>query len=483
MTQGRYKTLISGTLVQQSAFSTGGNNPNNLVDSPLSLDGLGRPIIRGTSLAGALIAQAKQLGEIGEQISQGLPNAQKSKDASTDLRLRESVWRFHHAHLSNNQSLDHEYRSGVAISNATGAAKEGAKFSVETLPAGTRWDLLLEIDEYLDDSENALATALLSLEEWCLGHCWLGRDVARGLGWMKLENMQVYRLSPEHAAIWPNSTKDTHTIIQQDLAHTLLTDFDSLYKHLLPQRKTQQLIGTGRITINPRVDDEETPWGLEMLAVGAEDSAWSPQSLSDEQLIMPEVFDPTTRDSLIDEKITHQDNLLAWTNVATTQEGELLEGPQPYIPGSSIRGVLRHALEDFSKLASEPSGASNILTQLFGSMEHSAELLISDAYLSKPDYQAVILEMHAEDEFTGSTFATSKFDRTALVQGSFEFKLALQTSHPTALQHYRRLFQQLNQLGNQHFLPIGASQWRGIGWVHWQFELEQDNNLTGGDHD
>ena len=35
----------------------------------------------------------------------------------------------------------------------------------------------------------------LALQDWTRGRCWLGRGVARGLGWMTLDDCQVVSLS------------------------------------------------------------------------------------------------------------------------------------------------------------------------------------------------------------------------------------------------------------------------------------------------
>ena len=56
-----YRTIFVGTLVQDSALSTGGTDTLSGVDDPLCRDGEGRFTLRGTTLAGALIATARTL--------------------------------------------------------------------------------------------------------------------------------------------------------------------------------------------------------------------------------------------------------------------------------------------------------------------------------------------------------------------------------------------------------------------------------------
>ena len=55
------------------------------------------------------------------------------------------------------------------------------------------------------EGESLAAAALL---EWTRGRCWIGRDVARGLGWMRLVGLQAFRLDAADARVWPNSGKE-----------------------------------------------------------------------------------------------------------------------------------------------------------------------------------------------------------------------------------------------------------------------------------
>jgi len=468
-----YKTIIKGNLKQLSAFNTGGNLPHTLVDNPLCLDGLGRPTIRGTGLAGALIAHARTLyKDLPTQISAGSPSHQQEQDNNQKLRLRESVWRFHHSHPKTKEQAEaREYRSGVAISGKTGAAIEGAKFNLETLPVGTSWEFILEIDEYLDNSGKALPIALNTLAEWVDGYCWLGRDVARGLGWMKLEEMNVYRLSSSDSRYWPNSQKIPSEILNDNLNEKMLDNaaIDAI-KACCEPSKPLRYLGKATISINNHQEDE-APWGIEMLSVGGEDAAWTVQDLNKDNLNLPVDQDA--------EKAINSltpDKQLSWSDISCTENDSQIIGPQPIIPGSSIRGAMRHILEWSCEHldAEDKEKELNNLTQLFGSLDNSAELLISDARICDKNYQLALIEMHAEDEFTGSTFASSKFNRMALLKGQFEFQFMFQCNNEDDYISRQNIFKRLNKLGYKNHIPIGSGQWRGMGWVNWHFELGED---------
>ena len=55
-----------------------------------------------------------------------------------------------------------------------------------------------------EDRRRARAIAATALLEWTRGRCWLGRDPARGLGWMRLENLEVRVLKRKHARMLDN---------------------------------------------------------------------------------------------------------------------------------------------------------------------------------------------------------------------------------------------------------------------------------------
>ena len=202
-----YKLLIRGELVQQTAFSNGGNDAQSSLDMPLARDGQGRFTLRGSSLAGAFIATARELfDDLPEEISEGTPTEQLTKQAGKKVeelpRMKESVWIFHHAHPL--ETRNPEIRDQVAISQKTGAARHTAKFDLEVLPAGTRWGFLLEVDRYRAASGRAATIAWHVAQAW-RQRCWLGREVARGLGWMKLENLRCIELDASQVHLWPDA--------------------------------------------------------------------------------------------------------------------------------------------------------------------------------------------------------------------------------------------------------------------------------------
>lgn len=502
-----YKTLIEGTLVQTTALSVGGNDPHAMADAPLARDGRDRLILRGTGLAGAFISTARAIidGDLPARVTAGTPGEQAagraklSKDESID-RLFESVWRFYPSHPEDPR-VEPEIRTGVGIRQDTAAAAEGIKFDTETIPAGTRWPFLLEIDEYRDTSAGlALPIALRTLREWERHRCFLGRDLARGLGWCSLEDVRVYRLKPEDADIWPDAWKEPLKAIahiRDNRGERLLADRGrSLEKNDRIKRKTRH-IRSGTCTIQvgldiPRGDDgDHAPWGLDALSLGGGDAMLGMQDAA-----LAGALDRLPKDK--DDNPPEPDLVLAWTR----PQGKPTAAPRPFLPGSGLRGPLRHTLAWWERRngsrepivdPNTPAGQRQTLVKdrpdsavdrLFGTARHSAALLLSDALLDGPDPTREaglwFIEQHAEDEFTASTCGSQKFNRLALIKGRFRFHYFIETLDHNDLKTFDALLETLQRLGEQQQIPIGGGQWRGHGWIRWHWQPDEPNDAKGG---
>jgi hypothetical protein len=169
-----YRTLFIGTLIQTTALSVGGRDlPGSITDAPLCRDGRNRFTLRGQTLAGALIATARRLGPVPEYISGEIAGFSNPPPPP-------SRWRSFASHPTG--EAQSEIRQHVRIDPRTGAAEDNGLFNLETLPAGIEWPFLLEVDSQGDEGANAEAIAWHALQEWQAGRCYLGREVARGLG-------------------------------------------------------------------------------------------------------------------------------------------------------------------------------------------------------------------------------------------------------------------------------------------------------------
>lgn len=450
-----YRTLFVGTLVQESFLSVGGrDDPNSSLDSPFCLDGLDRPTLRGSGLAGALVATLRRILR---------PRPVPATISGSADGRHSSVWRCFNSHpLAQPPSV---VRQHVAIDPRTGAAATGMLFDVETLPPGTGWPFLLEVDTSRDPEAADRARQVLG--HWAAGRCLLGREVARGLGWLHLLDCREYVLTTEHLDQWP-SARDAN-----DYPIYLAARFSSLSRPV--EAMTETLPGWCEISGTLRAGDYrptwhgdgEAAWGLDSLSIGGHASdelvaTWSDRFLAPNGMANPGadgVFDPD------------------FTVVTFARQGDGDTSERlPYIPGSSLRGPLRHALARLLRARKQVDEATwpPCVRALFGTTGESAKLLIRDAF---PDLNEELrlawLQHHAEDEFTASTYGRSKFDRVAVMQGCFRWRMVLED----ASQEEQQALRELLTLAENRQIGIGGGQWRGHGWLHWQidrFDSEED---------
>ncbi|MFN3884835.1 MAG: RAMP superfamily CRISPR-associated protein, partial [Rhodocyclaceae bacterium] len=176
-----YRTLVFARIVQESALSIGGNHPHGLVDSPLARDGQGRPVIRGSTLAGCFIATARALaGRLPRAITSRGIQSQRAEQGG----FIPSAWRFAHAHPLEAKAPTTFFQH-VSIDARTLAAKDDHLFNLEALPPGISWNFELEIvptagAEFADLEALAAAT----LARWQQpGGARLGRGSRHGYGW------------------------------------------------------------------------------------------------------------------------------------------------------------------------------------------------------------------------------------------------------------------------------------------------------------
>jgi CRISPR/Cas system CSM-associated protein Csm3 (group 7 of RAMP superfamily) len=216
-------------------------------------------------------------------------------------------------------------------------------------------------------------------------------------------------------------------------------------------------------------------------------------------------------------------------NINAAQGCDTPEGPpvwQPFVPGSGIRGPLRHQLshrrraegervtdpvsgsdyrpatleegavgashgDDVAKASSRSKPTRYSITELFGAMPakgsepetSSARLLVRDAFLdnqSAADWRYAILQLHAEDEFTAGVFGNSKFDRLALLHGVFNFEMVIEArpgEEDCALAAAQEIRAEMERFAS-HGIALGGAQWRGHGWIEWT-ELRVEQGRAG----
>ncbi|MCS7306404.1 MAG: RAMP superfamily CRISPR-associated protein [Thermoguttaceae bacterium] len=523
-----YRTLIRGILVQTSALSVGGCPGPESTPEECYRDGAGRLTIPGTSLAGAMIETAARLfpNLIGPNLKKTLlegkitgkrpflPPQRHPSEQEEDFF--QSVWRFSNAHPVD-ENLHTEWRQGVGIRQATGASatEKRALYDFECVPIGARWKFLLEINTHQGGQE-AEALAILTLNEWVGGRCWLGRGSARGPGWFRLDQVEILRLpsSQEFLELWPDATTtpwDAFDGVSKKCSDKPTWNSAVQQAWTIVKQRQWQLGQWHYLIIPVRIPVGLAPdgYGLNPLHVGGHPAGqW--------EMNIPGLLQPLSAagPDWRGEQFQPPDAPFVATKPISSPTSPSQPQWQPFLPGSSLRGPLRHTVSRLARAlgrqvadpnappATDPEAQrfrtalkekqktqahladevvrqlADPVTQIFGLEECCSRILISDALLcppdpgtscsTKPSFVLVRTEHHAEDEFTAGVYGTGKFDCDLLVAGTFQFQIVLEAPSLMELHKMVQWLAPALELARLGHLPIGGAKWQGAGWIPWQ---------------
>jgi hypothetical protein len=297
------------------------------------------------------------------------------------------------------------------------------------------------------------------------------------MGWMRLDGLSAYALTTEHLPLWPDALDEKPPQTSEELKNKLAVvspiaeqDFPKRFKIPSYSREWYFLTVEGSLTAGEAANG----YGWDALSVGARDGA--PMDWSDEHFLKPQglpaaharaAFEP-------DQPLAMQPNG---------------QGRQdPYIPGSGLRGPLRHGLSRRlnaiagAKAIRDPNarginagchGNPDLVAEVFGTTEKGAALLVEDSYLAEEGrWLAALLQHHAEDEFTAGVYESSKFNRIALLRADLRWRLVLEGSEKEQL---RKQWAQLSAViarAEAGHLGVGGNRWRGLGWASWKVRSE-----------
>jgi CRISPR/Cas system CSM-associated protein Csm3 (group 7 of RAMP superfamily) len=483
-----YRTLFLCTLRQETAFSFGGTDQQSLADMGLARDGDGCLVFRGSSLAGALLATARTFLTVHDEISR---DAKKG----SDLAQPTSLWHFDHAHPWRNGAPDKtmvtliESRAHSAHRHDTRTADGGGYFDQEILPRGVQWRFLLDVRHLPGNpapGRRAAAQAALALREWQRRRCWLGRHVARGLGWMQLEDCCIVELprSEESIDAWPTA-RPSDLVERYDWVRQMSTmlggatclDSQNALDDYLAQHGNESHAGPIeptrayvrwplRIEVGEyRPDGKGKGYGLDALSLLGHGGNVVEAASLEKHFIR-----------------AHEQSWASFTG-AYSPDNQLAMScdlaaatPAPVLPGSSIAGALRHHLARSLRAAGQaaldpvtgqhygPRPASGTTgearangneagvpgsrtatasvpsadpsTELFGGLgegRHPSRLLISDAHLAhdaEETWRLALLEKVAIDEFRQSAFESAKFNRLAVLAGAWSLTMVQEIRSP-----------------------------------------------------
>ncbi|MBX3372780.1 MAG: hypothetical protein KF817_03020 [Phycisphaeraceae bacterium] len=430
-------TVFTGTLVQESPLSVSGIDRASAVDSPLAMVD-GKPILAGRGLKGAAVAMARRFFD-------PLPRS-VSESLGQQTSLRRSAWEFASTQPQGDRRT--AIRANVGILQKTAARAKGVLFDTETVPTGTRWPVVFRVDWRLAGDEAEEAEGILGYvlsRHWAEGRCWLGGSVARGLGWCRVDNLFAHRLDSAAYETWIESGRTT---LRGPLPSIPTVE---------PTRSWHFRTRDVRIRFGeyvPEADGEV--WGLDMLAVGVHDSEQGVQRLGDGQWARP----------------TCALNGPAIAEVATDRP-ILMDGDRPVLPGSTVRGPLRHALSRAHRAAGETVtdphevhgkvGTQDVAGKVFGTVDQSSRVLIRDG-IAEGAWAAARLHMHAEDEFSAGSYGSAKRDAVRLLRGTFPIRIVIDGPDAVTVNDLAARIERQLALGALSHLPVGGHKTRGAGW-------------------
>ncbi|WP_240098346.1 RAMP superfamily CRISPR-associated protein [Thermomonas flagellata] len=453
-----YRTLVFARIVQESALGIGGNRPHDLVDIPLARDGQGRPVIRGSTIAGCFIATARALaGTLPRAITFG---GGKARQAEQDMLLP-SAWRFAHAHLLGDAPQTGFFQH-VSIDPRTQAAKDDHLFNLEAMPPGTCWNFELEIAPAAGaDFADLEALAAATLARWRQrGGARLGRGSRHGYGWCHLEDITIVRLEARHARLWPDAFAPARSGSEwiehfraNDAEVLELQDWLDEHAERLPKPNRHVVELSGTLQVGERQDGFGQGYGLDTLSIGGHARLQLQAQDFFDRVIQPSGFRLRAKDFDPDFTITAQPG----------PDGRL----RPYVPGASIRGVWRAQLARHGRAQ---RADLTLLDTLFGNTEQAGCLSVADATLADDDWKLLWQQHVAIDELSGGAYGSSKFDRLCLAKARFCWRATIEAdSGQTAQALAEPLIAMLKALGDGQ-LPLGGGIWRGHGHIRWTLD-------------
>ncbi|MFP4653576.1 MAG: RAMP superfamily CRISPR-associated protein [Phormidium sp.] len=179
---------ISGELKAQTPIHIGGVGGDADTDLALAINGRGQYYLPGTSLAGAFRSWMTRLPSQDDSSIKTIWGDHKDDNHGASRLIIDD------ATIETRKPI--EIREGVGIDRHSGTAAERFKYSRAILPKGVSFALNLTFDSQTNDDPVALWQLLNALQN---GDIRIGAAKTRGLGRVKLENLNIHRQDLSHA--------------------------------------------------------------------------------------------------------------------------------------------------------------------------------------------------------------------------------------------------------------------------------------------
>jgi len=320
---------IQGTIILLEPLHIGSGEEEEFVDNPLLRDELGNPLIPGTSMAGVMSSLLERILRLKGYAGDALKEEHSLLFGKGDEDAFESCLIVHDLPLISRQERMIEDHN--AVDRKRGSALKERLFHTEVLPSGTAFEFTCEFRERFRDSdknEKALVFLIDILELMEHGRAWIGGRSGTGHGRFRLDGLCCKVLDmtdPEHVLLFTrNSLQDTIKALPQVTLFELKKDTPSLTPVNTSSSKGQEFspeVVMIEGVLRP-VEPLLVKTGLSLETVRLQGSRIN------EEEIKEKLKDCPVRDETVS------------VDSAFCREKSI-----PYLPGSSIRGVLRSHAE------------------------------------------------------------------------------------------------------------------------------------------
>ncbi|QQS46597.1 MAG: hypothetical protein IPM66_22305 [Acidobacteriota bacterium] len=230
-----HRLIISGRILVPSALHIGSGQASLLTDAAIRRDKSGKPYIPGSSLAGLLRSAAQDFAPyLCENPNKVIERLFGKSDATKEGKFRASYLSVEDASLREQFHPDLEIRDHVGIDRLRAAAQARLKFDQEVSPANTSYEFRLCV-EWPTAEEVRLIMAVL--EFWGDHGFQIGARTTTGLGGAKVEkeslNYQAFDFSINKLDILKNFLLSDEPVLQVDTAFNIQSgDLDNQVSYL-----------------------------------------------------------------------------------------------------------------------------------------------------------------------------------------------------------------------------------------------------------
>lgn len=304
-------------------------------------------------------------------------------------------------------------RDSVGIERTTGTAARAAsaKFDFETIPAGTEFNIVLELED-ADDIDRYLLN--LALYEWQEGRLRFGGNKTRGTGVLSLEKVENIEFSL-------SKPSGLMTFLRRNIENTPRKSYAVATPERIYHGDHQSVPGSVQSWLTIEFDLQAQGFFLTNDTTQATAEGYDHKSL----LFLP--------GASLRGAIRSQAERIARTlvNLRVDNEDDFLihcPAPNPFVTqGNKQNGIESSAARIRRQAPDRRTNADSydLSEQLFGSVDWGSRLAVEDAPLvNNPIWKK--LDFVAIDRFTGGAADGAKFDAYALWQPRFQCRLHLE---------------------------------------------------------